>query len=566
MAPFFLTGEAPQRGSPGRVAKGMDQPSERSRLIAAIYAVAHDPARLLLLRPSLGLLADKGVLDDPSADLAFHFEQADRLLAESGAAGADAKQDAAAKDIHLDGRLALQVPSSALPDVRVGEFLPTDIWQADRAGQDRELVKAVSAGLQDQAIVSLLLDGDEQRPIPHLVLPTHGRPGTVTLRSIPLRWERDSAALFAEDFALTGAEQAILREVLERGSLRLLAEERGTSLGTVRNQLKRLLAKLSLGSQGELIALYGGYREVHKVRPDGLPKDVQEASQARFLLGGIDVRVEFYGPATGRPVLYFHPLFGGPFLPSETVEAFAAAGLRIIAPWRPYCGRAADEGSGLLMARDFARRCGQLLDILGVKDVPALAASGGTAFALAFAQAHPDLCRSVTIAGPAIPIATDEELSQLGFGHRLPLQLARRLPAAMRLYVQAVVAKIRKGLDANYLDTFFRDAPPDREFAAQARNREFLRNAMLEIFAHGFQAATEELELYARDWSELAEAIAAPVTILRGAEDRLAIKSLVESFAARHGFTVEAAVSDAASFLLFQRSEKVAAKLAGNSH
>ena len=541
----------------------MDQPSERSRLIAAIYAVAHDPARLLLLRPSLELLADRGILDDPSADLAFHFEEADRLLAESGAAGAGATQDLAAKDVILDGRLALQVPSAALPDVRVGEFLPTETWQADRGVQDRDLVKAVSTGVQDQAIISLLLDGDEQRPIPHLVLPTPGRSRTVTLRPIPLRWDRDSAARFAEDFALTGAEQAILREVLERGSLRLLAEERGTSLGTVRNQLKRLLAKLSLGSQGELIALYGGYREVHKVRPEGLPKDAQDTSQASFLLGGIDVRVEFYGAATGRPVLYFHPLFGGPFLPKEAAEAFAAKGLRIIAPWRPYCGRKADEGSGVPMAREFAGRCAQLMDILGVKEVHALAASGGTAFALAFAQARPDLCRTVTIAGPAIPIATDEELSQLGLGHRLPLQLARRLPAAMRLYVRAVVAKIRKGLDANYLDTFFRDAPPDREFAARPENREFLRTAMLEIFQHGFQAATEELELYARDWSELAEAIEVPITILRGVDDRLASQELIDSFAARHGFRVLEPVPDAASFLLFQASEWIALELDG---
>ncbi|MBX7458251.1 alpha/beta fold hydrolase [Qipengyuania sp. 1NDH17] len=542
----------------------MDQPSERSRLIAAIYAVAHDPARLLLLRPSLALLADKGVLHDPSADLAFHFEQADRLLAESGAAGAGATQHAAPKDIILDGRLVLQVPSAALSNVRPGDFLPDETWQADRGGKDRDIVKAVSAGLQEQAIISLSLDGDEQRPILHLVFRTPGRSETVTLRPIPLRWDRDSAARFADDFALTGAEQAILREVLERGSLRLLAEERGTSLGTVRNQLKRLLAKLSLGSQGELIALYGGYREVHKLRPEGLPKEVQGSSQGSFLLGGIDVRVEFYGPATGRPVLYFHPLFGGPFLPEETVEAFVAAGLRIIAPWRPYCGRTAEEGSGVPMAREFARRCAQLLDILGVERVTALAASGGTAFALAFAQNHSELCRKVVIAGPAIPIATDADLAQLGLGHRLPLQLARRLPAAMRLYVRAVVAKIRKGLDANYLDTFFRDAPADHAFAARPAIREFLRTAMLEIFQHGFRAATEELELYAIDWSELAESIEVPVTILRGVDDKLANRDLADSFAARHGFRVLKSIPDSGSFLVFQDTGRVVSQLDGD--
>ena len=539
----------------------MEQPSERSRLIAAIYAVAHDPARLLLLRPALAQLADSGVIDEPSAELAFHFEEAERLLAQSGASDAGGTHHAASKDIVLDGRLVLQVPSEALPAVKTGERMPEEVWQADRAPQDREIVQAISAGSLEQAIVNLSLDGDRHRPTPHLVLPTRGRPGAATLRAIPLQWDRASAERFAADFALTGAEQAILREVLERGNLRLLAEERQTSLGTVRNQLKRLLAKLSLGSQGELIALYGGYREVLELRPEGLPKDIGAPLQGSYLLGGIDVRVEFYGPPAGQPVLYFHPLFGGPFLPQDTLDAFAAAGLRIIAPWRPYCGRTADEASGMEMTRAFADRCAQLLDILGVKKVTALSAAGGTAFALDFARSHPQLCSKVLIAGPAIPIATDEDLAQLGLGHRLPLQLARRMPAAMRLYVRAVVAKIRKGLDANYLDTFFQDSAPDRLFAAGPENREFLRTAMLNIFTHGFQAATNELLLYAGDWSELAEAVDVPVTILRGAHDRLANKELVDSFAERHGFGVLEPVPDAASFLLFQASERIAEEL-----
>ena len=377
----------------------------------------------------------------------------------------------------------------------------------------------------------------------------------IELCPVPLRWQAESAAQFAQAFSLTPAEQAILREVIERGSLRLLAQERQTSLGTVRNQLKRMLHKLELGSQGELIALYAGFRGLAGMRGEVFGQDAPRHASQTFLLDGVETRVNFYGQATGVPVLFFHPLFGGPFLPASTATAFEEAGLRIVAPWRPYCGRVADEGGGDDMAIAFAARMAHLLDQLAIGRVRVLAAAGGTAFALAFARDFPHLCERVVIAGPALPISTDEELAMLGIGHRLPLQLARRLPAAMRLYVRAVVAKIRKGLDANYLDAFFKDVAPDQAFAAQPDNREFLRDASLAIFEHGFEAAIEELKLYAADWSALARNVGPPVVILRGAEDRLASEALSRSFADRFGFQLVDPIANAGSFLLFQQPD-----------
>jgi pimeloyl-ACP methyl ester carboxylesterase/DNA-binding CsgD family transcriptional regulator len=536
----------------------MSQASDHDELIARIYAVAADPSQLLSLRPVLTQLADGGTLAFDGERLSFHFEHADAILSGTGRAGGDASTDGEAHDILLDERLRLRTATAAIRDASPGHVLPERIWLPDRAQEDRTILKRVAAGEMEQAVIGLLLSPDSDRPTPHLARRPKSERAMIELCPVPLRWQAQSAAHFAQAFSLTPAEQAILREVLERGSLRLLAQERQTSLGTVRNQLKRMLHKLELGSQGELIALYGGFRGLAGMQAEASGGAARRHASRTFLLDEVETRVNFYGHADGVPVLFFHPLFGGPFLPPATAAAFEEAGLRVVAPWRPHCGRTTDEGGGDDMAIAFAGRMAHLLDQLGIGRVRVLAAAGGTAFALAFARDFPHLCERVVIAGPALPISTDEELAMLGIGHRLPLQLARRLPAAMRLYVRAVVAKIRKGLDANYLDAFFKDVAPDHAFAAQPDNREFLRDASLAIFEHGFEAAIEELKLYASDWSALARDVEPPVVILRGAEDRLASDALSRSFADRFGFELAGSIADAGSFLLFQKPADVA--------
>ena len=535
---------------------------DRDYLISQIYEVAANPSRLLTLRPLLARLADEGLLHGSKAGLHYHFQQAERMLTKSDDPTIDTQKAPRDGTLLLNERLhvyeATALMSRAEPDCP----LPDWSWLPDRQTKDREILKAVASNDRDQAIIQLFTSEESDTPSPFLARRRSGVGSLIELQPVTLRWTEICAAEFARDFALTGAEQAILREILIRGNLRQLAEERGTSIGTVRNQLKRMLAKLAIGSQGELIALYGGYKELHALRTGtGIVGAGQEAHRGE-IIDGVELNVQLYGHPNGRPVLYFHPLFGGPFLPAGFEEQLLDREIRLIAPWRPYCGRNAEEESGQHMVEGFADRIAQLLDRLEVGKADILAASGGTTFALSFAQRHGARCRRVVVAGPVIPITTTEELKLLGIGHRLPLQLARLMPAAMRMYVRAVLAKVHRGQDASYLESFFRDAPADLAFIREPGNQLFLKKSILALFSEGYRCGTEELALHSSDWAALARGISAPVIILHGDQDRLATQPLVDSFASRNGFKVEGPVADAGSFLLFQRPQLVLDHLA----
>ncbi|KWV92462.1 MULTISPECIES: alpha/beta hydrolase [unclassified Erythrobacter] len=535
---------------------------DRDYLISQIYQVAANPSRLLTLRPLLARLADEGRLDGGESDLSYHFQQAERMLATSDDPAMDNRKASRDGTLLLNERLHVHEASALMARAEPDRPLPDWAWLPDRQAKDREILKEIATNDREQAIIQLLAGEESETPSPFLARRRNAAVPLIELQPVALRWDESCGAEFARDFALTGAEQAILREILMRGNLRQLAEDRGTSIGTVRNQLKRLLAKLAIGSQGELIALYGGYQDLHAVRTGADPAGADQAARRGEMIDGVELRVQFFGPKSGRPVLYFHPLFGGPFLPRGFEEKLLEREIRLIAPWRPYCGRNFEEETGQQMVEGFADRIAELLDRLEIEEADILAASGGTTFALSFAQRHGARCRQVVVAGPVIPIATSEELKLLGIGHRLPLQLARLMPAAMRMYVRAVLAKVHREQDASYLESFFRDAPADLAFIREPGNQLFLKKSILALFSEGYRCGTEELALHSSDWAALARGISAPVTILHGDQDRLATQSLVNSFASRNGFKMEGPVADTGSFLLFQRPQLVLDHLA----
>lgn len=521
--------------------------------IARIYALAADPSRLLALRPALEQLADHGLVEKRGS-LAFHFAEAEKMVREQPSVSLQADP---APITRLDRRLHVLQPG-LLGDTIVGTSLPHDAWIATRETQDRRILRKVAQGDLDSAFVQLHASADAARATTFLVLGSSGG-GGVDLHPISLRWDQQSGGEFATDFGLSRAETAVLRETLERGDLRSLAIERGTSLGTVRNQRKTLMAKLEVSSQNELIALYAGYRELRRLRPR--PTITSERGD-RFEVDGVDIDVAFIGPECGRPVLFFHPLFGGT-QPHRTLErAFHAHHLRLIAPSRPYCGRDGDEGSGLAMVEQFVDRVARIARRMGLASLPVLGASGGTPYALAFAQRHPDLCGQVVIAGPTVPIASNDDLSSIGTGQRLPLQLARSLPTAMRLYVRAALAVLARRLDDHdYLKSFYRGSPADLEFVRNRTDFAFIRTSLERQFRAGTRCGVEELLLTAMDWSCLAENIVMPVHLFVGSDDRLAPSSILGAFAKRHGLTLHDPVEDAGSFLLYQRPGVVVGKL-----
>ena len=122
----------------------------------------------------------------------------------------------------------------------------------------------------EPALVLTVLSAATERLSQHIVeWDLHDPDGPVAIvQELNMSWEDSVGRLFSQSLSLTAAELAICRAIVNGVSLRDLAQQRGRSLGTVRNQLKHLLSKLNLKSQTELVCLYSGFSKLSKLNQD----------------------------------------------------------------------------------------------------------------------------------------------------------------------------------------------------------------------------------------------------------------------------------------------------------
>ena len=550
-------------------------------LIKEAYAVVAKPERLMLLQQMLDEdLAGRDLSDRVEPEIAAHFDRATHLLEElTPGVGSDFAKFAdenvgntqKSYDLLLDNRLKITECDDGIftdDDFTRGKNLPDWAWSETEVNDDRNALRDIAKAGEGQHTLRLRQTPDMARGslflATHLPAPlTSARRsksgGMVALRSLPMRYDEASAEAFARAFGLSAAESDIVRQIVDGGTLRALAAERGTAVGTVRNQLKGLLQKLSLNSQIDLVCLYAGFRQSRLSHLTGKIGGQTNQYTPRIvnLREHGKLPVQFYGPVDGTPILFLHPAYGGAFLTHDWQALCERRHLRIIAPWRPHFGRDDGQSSSISMVQQFCNALSALLDKLDIDKVNVLGASGGTPYAFGFARQHPDRVIGMTIAGAAVPIATRAEMGMIGLSNRLPLQLARYAPAIARYYVRAWLAKLHEGGKDNFIERFFQDSSADMALARRADFGRTFREALRYSHALNYKASVEELILNSADWSELAEGVNIPVTLLSGETDRLAPTALVRSFAARHGFTMIGPVAGVGSFLLFQRPELV---------
>jgi len=169
------------------------------------------------------------------------------------------------------------------------------------------------------------------------------------LAAIHVGWSQDLAAHFGEAFDLTDTELAVTRAIVSGQTLADLAEERGRSIHTVRNQLKALLAKLALKSQTELACLYAGYvklnvRYRHNEETDSTPLDVERTEHALPRANGRQLTYELFGSPKGRPVVLFPSMLGGNTITDAMASAAQRHNLRLIIIWRPGFSQSTVDG------------------------------------------------------------------------------------------------------------------------------------------------------------------------------------------------------------------------------
>ena len=338
-------------------------------------------------------------------------------------------------------------------------------------------------------------------------------------------------ARLAEAVGLIASEEQLLKGLMQGKSVQAIAGDLGRTEGTVRQQLKSIMAKMGVNSQQQLISTAYALSQMYQLnRPPTLAAaaDMQGAKLHEGPHGVVGLHT--FGPADGLPVLFLHgALFGIAALPGLR-DAAATLGLRILAPERPGYGetKLGEDGDPVGLA---VRQAVGILDSLDLPRVVLLAHDVGTRFAARLALDAPGRVAAVVAAPATPPMRTWSQTADMPTRHRVNAWAAQHMPGLMDKIVALGLAKIsRNGVEVIprlVFDGCDFDQAVLRQPAAGAVLQEAFHLAWTQKGV-GFRA---DMLLTNEDWLEEARRITAPFLCLHGAESRTVSRNAVEKLA-----------------------------------
>jgi pimeloyl-ACP methyl ester carboxylesterase/DNA-binding CsgD family transcriptional regulator len=529
----------------------------RAEIVERLYDVAVDPIRLEELlevwEARAAPLRDSAIpLEDP--EIEAHMARATVFLDRYEAAQDSGVKRSVLEDIPRsaaflsDGGAAVAGCNRAAGvafGIREGGPFASLPFEAE----DRELLSGVIrkvAGRKGEKLVTLRIRSTiTGSPVILRVTPVEGGTGRplALVVSTELVWPEGFEATVQEAFGLTQAEVEIVRGVALGLPLRDIAEGRGRSLETVRTQVRSVLAKTETHSQAELVRVVLGLMDV-ALAPfggeAGLPvRGGLEPRPWRELRGADGRRLTWieFGDPKGAAVLYMHLDFGLTRWPAAAERAALARGLRVIVPVRAGYGRTEPlpKGSDHLagVVRDYAA----VLDHLGLKGAVVLPLGADLRFAMALANARPDLVRGIVGAACQLPVRTPAQYERMDKWQRFILANARYAPKVLPFLVQAGFSLARRlGKEA-----FFRQVNGGSPADMATFARPEVKAAMLEgsdiclakkWSAHA--AFTAECIGSEKDWSAVVREVAVPVVLLQGDQDPQSPAPTIRELAAEY--------------------------------
>lgn len=457
--------------------------------------------------------------------------------------------------------------NSLLPDI-IDCYLNDLPLSLDSVDTLRELTRELTAGVQSlERIIYLNIETDEPTPAFGFCRAVPLKNDATGLR-VSLSYFAWSDAIFSNltsALGLTDSEGAVLKGVLLGQSQKHIAEKRGRSVDTVKAQSKSILKKAGCSKMTDLAHLCTSIAYVIGLSEKAaLDTDVNEQwitprqnMQTTERPGGRQLAWYEYGDPAGRPVLYFHGFFQGPFFLDSMKREFLAAGLRVIAPSRPCFGYTSPPAKRRNY-RDTARDdvCA-LLDTLNItQPLMMIASHGGSNHAFHTARDLGERVRSMVFIGARVPM-TREHLSHMDQRARTISAACRHAPSVMKMIATLGIKTYReRGIKA-FLQTQYAPAAIDRADIAYPDRFVKMSEGMFHMTQQGGDAFVIDGQAQMSNWADDFKAVSAPQFWIHGRHCHVMAAHLLEDYIKTVKDAQIEIIEDAGFNILYQKPAEV---------
>ncbi|NAZ36298.1 alpha/beta fold hydrolase [Rubellimicrobium sp. CFH 75288] len=339
--------------------------------------------------------------------------------------------------------------------------------------------------------------------------------------------------IMAALYGLTPREVTIALGLLAGGTAETIAAEEGRTLGTVRQAIKGLLAKMGVRSQAQAIARMATLAVAGAAcQTDALALTPGPPAFRQTVAAAGPATVWRLGESGGQPLLFLHgALYGVLGRPQAAAEA-RLFGFDVIAPVRPGYGEVPLPAGADPVALAVEQAVG-ILDALGIGRAIILAHDVGTVYACAVAAAHPGRVAGLVAAPVTPPMDEPGQIAGMPPRHRLYAVAAQRVPHLMESLVRLGLRRVALEGASAIPRLVFAGCDHDHDVMADPAALpvlEHLHDFALEQDARGFIA---DMFVTNRDWSAKLQEVTCPVVLLHGARSRTVSLSAVRRMAER---------------------------------
>lgn len=447
----------------------------------------------------------------------------------------------------------------------VGGHFDTDLLREEARAEFARLVAACRDGLREyHCLLPVTLPGGRSAVAAgYLTQSELGRETLIVMRAIGIGWDDRVSTLLQSQFALSEAETLIARALFETADVARISRERGTSIRTVRTQLREIYAKTGTSGQVELVRLISSLC-ARQPGEGGAPSQWQDplGRERQFEVPGRGtVAYSWMGREGGRPALLIHGPFTGYILREEIQAQLEADNIQLFAIHRPGFGNSRFTTGGDAVA-DASAAIVALLDHLELGSVPFVSLVSGLVPALQAAVDHPDRVRSMLNLGGCVSAHTPELRAHMPQRQRMLLSLATNNPVLCDIAGRIGARAVRSKGPEFMLSRLYQHSPRDLAAISDPRVFSLLMATVLMLTAQDHRAFVRDLRLIAYPIDDLLGQIQCNLHLLAGEDDPVFPVEQVEAMAALHPLISVARVGEAGQALVHSHPERCAEAMA----
>jgi pimeloyl-ACP methyl ester carboxylesterase/DNA-binding CsgD family transcriptional regulator len=428
------------------------------------------------------------------------------------------------------------------------------------------LIREITAGIQYmERVIYLKVEMETPRPVFGYCRAIPISADNVGLH-VSLSYFEWSPALFnnlQQALDLSDSESLVLQGILKGQSHKTIAQTRNRSLNTVKTQAKAILHKAGCTKMNELVHLCTSIAYVIGLSNNAVSQKKNEIAWVTpqqnlhrlALPDGRTLAWYEYGDPKGKPVLYVHGFFQGPFFLDALKQGFLENGLRIIAPSRPYFGYT----SAPKRPADFlATTCEDMLALmhhLNLQEKILVAAHhGGVSHAFRFAKRIEGKLAGMVMLCAGIPITT-EHIRFMTKQARMTSVASRHAPSVLKLIAtMGIKTYKRKGIQA-FLEDHYSPTANDRLCIYDPVIQPKIYEGMFHLIEQGADAFVHDGRAQLADWTADLKAVTCQQHWIHGRHCHLMGAHFIDDYVrsnTNHGVEI---IEDAGYNLLYQRPD-----------